>query len=145
MHHDVQPDVSTPAATQKGSAALNILPVHRDLYYGGAWHAPQMGKYFELFSPGTGESIGRAADGSVADVNAAVDSAYEAFPAWRDTAPMERAKCLRRFAAIVRENARELAMLDAIDCGNPVRAMVGDAEIAASQNSALTCHPCFSA
>jgi betaine-aldehyde dehydrogenase len=133
MHHDAQPDVSTPAATQMGSAALKILPVHRDLYYGGAWHAPQLGKYFELFSPGTGQSIGHAADGSVADVNAAVGSAYEAFPAWRDTPPMDRAKCLRRFAAIVRENARELAMLDAIDCGNPVRAMVGDAEIAASQ------------
>jgi acyl-CoA reductase-like NAD-dependent aldehyde dehydrogenase len=46
---------------------------------------------------------------------------------------LERAKSLRRFAGIVRENARELAMLDAIDCGNPVRAMVGDAEIAAAQ------------
>jgi len=40
---------------------------------------------------------------------------------------------LRRFAAIVREHARELATLDAIDCGNPVRAMVGDAEVAALQ------------
>ncbi len=43
------------------------------------------------------------------------------------------AKALRRFAVIVRENARELALLDAIDCGNPVKAMVGDAEIAAAQ------------
>jgi betaine-aldehyde dehydrogenase len=34
---------------------------------------------------------------------------------------------------VVRANARELALLDAIDCGNPVRAMVADAEIAASQ------------
>ena len=36
-------------------------------------------------------------------------------------------------AAIVRENARDLALLDALDCGNPAAAMVGDAEIAAAQ------------
>src|SRR5205814_3395136 len=89
--------------------------------------------YFDLTSPGTGQSLGHAADGSAADVDAAVDSARKAFHAWRDVPPTERAKALRRFAGIIRQHARELATLDAIDCGNPVRAMVGDAEIAASQ------------
>jgi betaine-aldehyde dehydrogenase len=42
------------------------------------------------------------------------------------------AKSLRRFAGIVRESAGT-GNADAIDCGNPVRAMVGDAEIAAAQ------------
>jgi betaine-aldehyde dehydrogenase len=110
-----------------------VLPAHRDLYYGGAWHRPLSGRHYELTSPGTGEPLGRAADAAAADVDAAVDSARKAFPAWRDVPPQERAKALRRFAAIVRENARELATLDAIDCGNPVRAMMGDADIAASQ------------
>ncbi|MEP6942149.1 MAG: aldehyde dehydrogenase family protein [Betaproteobacteria bacterium] len=116
-----------------GGVDTSLLPTHRDHFYGGAWHAPKSGEYFDLSSPGTGESIGRAADGAVEDVDAAVRSARAAFPAWRDTPPLERAKSLRRIAVIVREHARELAMLDAIDCGNPVRAMVGDAEIAASQ------------
>jgi betaine-aldehyde dehydrogenase len=111
----------------------SVLPTHRDVYYGGAWHRPLSGNYFDLISPGTGEPLGHAADASAADVDAAVDSAYSAFPEWRDTPPTERAKSLRRFAGIVRQHARELAMLDAIDCGNPVRAMVGDAEIAAAQ------------
>jgi betaine-aldehyde dehydrogenase len=127
--------LDTPQATADVSAGadLTLLPSHRDLFYGGAWHAPLSGRYFELTSPGTGEALGKAADGADADVDAAVASAHQAFPAWRDTPPLERAKALRRFAEIVRDNTRELAMLDAIDCGNPVRAMLGDAEIAAAQ------------
>ena len=110
-----------------------VLPAHRDLYYGGAWHRPLGGNFFALVSPGTGQSLGHAADASADDVDAAVRSAHEAFSLWRDVPPLERAKSLRAFAAVVRANARELALLDAIDCGNPVRAMVADAEIAASQ------------
>ena len=121
------------ASGAAGIDSRTVLPAHRDHYYAGGWQRPLSGGYFDLTSPGSGESLGRAADGSAADVDAAVASARNAVPGWRDTAPLERAKALRRFAAIVRENARELAMLDALDCGNPVRAMVGDAEIAAAQ------------
>jgi betaine-aldehyde dehydrogenase len=110
-----------------------LLPKHRDLFYGGAWHRPQSGVYYELSSPGSGDALGQAADASEADVDAAVESARTAFHSWKNVPPLERAKALRQFAAIVRENTRELATLDAIDCGNPVRAMVGDAEIAAAQ------------
>jgi len=126
-------DTPQEKADAPASADLSILPSHRDLFYGGDWHAPLSRRYFDLTSPGTGEALGRAADGAEADVDAAVASARQAFAAWRDTPPLERAKSLRRFAEIVRDRARELAMLDAIDCGNPVRAMVGDAEIAAAQ------------
>jgi betaine-aldehyde dehydrogenase len=110
-----------------------LLPRHRDLFYGGTWHRPLAGAYYELSSPGSGEPLGHAADGSSTDVDAAVESARKAFREWKNVPPLERAKALRRFAGIVRENARELATLDAIDCGNPVRAMIGDAEIAAAQ------------
>ena len=134
MATEVQQRPAGEAGAPSGRKPVaSFLPTHRDLYYGGAWRAPLSGKYFDVISPGTGESLGRVADGSMADVDAAVESARQAFPAWRDTPPLERAKLLRRFAAIVRDNAKELATLDAIDCGNPVRAMVGDAEIAASQ------------
>jgi betaine-aldehyde dehydrogenase len=110
-----------------------LLPTHRDLFYGGAWHRPVAGAYYDLSSPGSGQSLGQAADASAADVDAAVESARKAFRAWRSVPPLERAKALRRFAEIVRENTRDLATLDAIDCGNPVRAMIGDAEVAAAQ------------
>ena len=110
-----------------------LLPKHRELFYGGAWHRPVSGAYYDVSSPGSGESLGQAADGAAADVDAAVESARKAFREWRNVPPLERARTLRQFAAIVRDNTRELATLDAIDCGNPVRAMIGDAEIAAAQ------------
>ncbi|UZF95235.1 aldehyde dehydrogenase family protein [Bosea sp. NBC_00550] len=103
------------------------------MFHGGAWHRPASGRTFEVTSPGSGESLGHCADADTNDVDAAVRSAREAFPGWRDTPPLARAKLLRRFAQIVRDNARELALLDAVDCGNPARAMVGDADIASAQ------------
>lgn len=109
----------------------SVLPRRRGLYYGGQWHDTD--QVFSVTSPGNGQSLGTAADASAADVDLAVRAARTAFPAWRDTAPLERARILRRVAQIVRDNARELALLDALDCGNPVAAMVGDAAIAAAQ------------
>ena len=46
--------------------------------------------------------------------------------------PLERADCLRKAAAILRDNAEALAMLDAMNTGNPVAQMVADAKIAAA-------------
>ena len=60
-------------------------------------------------------------------------AAKAAFKEWRRVLPLERAKILRRIAEILRQNANELAMIDAADCGNPVREMVSDAMIAAAQ------------
>lgn len=112
---------------------MSVLPRRRGLYYGGAWHEAEGGARFAVTSPGSGASLGEVADASARDVDAAVAAARKAFPGWRDTPPLERARLLRRMAQIVRDNARELAMLDALDCGNPVAAMVGDAAIAAAQ------------
>jgi len=62
-----------------------------------------------------------------------VASAKAAFPAWRDTPPLERARLLKRIATVLRDHAEELALIDAADCGNPVAEMVKDATIAAAQ------------
>jgi betaine-aldehyde dehydrogenase len=110
-----------------------ILPTHRDVFYGGAWHAPRAGRYTEFFSPGSGDSLGRVAESSPADVDEAVAAAAAAYEEWRLVPPAERAKILRRMAMIVREHAEELAMIDAADSGNPVEEMIGDAHNAASQ------------
>jgi len=109
------------------------LPAHRDLYFGGAWHAPRSGRRDETMNPGTGESLGAVAVGDAADVDAAVAAARRGFEAWRDVAPLERARILRRIAALLREHADELAWIDAANCGNPVREMASDAMVAAAQ------------
>ena len=107
------------------------LPDSRGLYYGGAWHEA-VGGTAETFSPSTGESLGSVGLADAADVDAAVQAARDGFHTWRDVVPIERARILREAARIVREHGEELALIDAADCGNPIREMVRDAVIAAT-------------
>ena len=125
--------MNTPVQPKNLKAVPLNLPEHRDVFYGGEWHKPKSGHYAEAINPGTGESLGPFADGGAADVDAAVGAAKRAFEGWRNTPPFERARLLKRVANVLRENAEELAMIDAADCGNPVHEMVMDATVAANQ------------
>ncbi len=109
------------------------LPDHRSLYYGGAWHEPSAGATAPVISPGNGAPLGEVAEASATDIDRAVAAARDGFREWRAVKPAERAKILCRMAQIVRDNALELAAIDAADCGNPVKAMLGDADIASAQ------------
>ena len=109
------------------------LPSHRDLYHGGAWHPPARGRYLERTSPGTGEALGRIADATAEDVDAAVASARAGFKIWSRLAARERGQRLRQLGATLRQHADELALIDAIDGGNPVRELLHDIQIAADQ------------
>jgi len=91
------------------------LPAHRDLYYAGGWHAPRDGGYAVLTSPGSGESLGHAAEATAADVDAAVASARAGFRQWARVLPSERAKIMKRIAALLRQHAEEMALIDATD------------------------------
>lgn len=110
----------------------DALPVQRELYYAGGWHAPLSGEWQDVASPATGEALGRIAWAGAADVDAAVRAAHDGFRAWRSVRPLERARILREAAAIVRAHGEELALIDAADCGNPVRELVKDAGFAAA-------------
>jgi betaine-aldehyde dehydrogenase len=108
-----------------------ILPQHNALYYGGAWHAPVAGVYAETFNPAYNEAITTAPVAEARDVDAAVRAAQAAFPAWAATPPIERGRLLRKAAAVLREHAQELALLDSLDNGNPVSILSKDAGFAA--------------
>jgi betaine-aldehyde dehydrogenase len=120
-------------APSNATVAAMALPTNRGAYYGGAWHEPKSGRFVDTMSPGTGLSLGKVADAGAEDIDAAVKAAKAAFKDWRRVLPLERAKILRRIAEVLRQNANELAMIDAADCGNPVREMESDAMIAAAQ------------
>jgi len=120
----------TPDLSDRVAAAL---PTQRGLFYDGRWHEPLSGLQARSANPATQQDLGAYAVAGPADVDAAVRSAVAAAPGWRDIAPLERGALLRRAAAIVREHAWELALIDAADCGNPVRQMRDDAVIAATQ------------
>lgn len=108
------------------------LPAQRDLFYGGAFHAPS-GGYGRTANPATQDDLGAMALANAADVDAAVRAAHAAFPAWRAAAPAVRAQALRALAERLRDKASELGWLDAVNCGNPVREMTQDALAAAAQ------------
>ena len=109
-----------------------ILPKHRDLYYDGKWQKPR-GGYQDTFNPATGKSLGPCAEANAEDVDAAVKAAHRAFKSWRAVKPLERAALMRQVAARLRANAEDLAMLDAANCGNPVREMMRDINTAVAQ------------
>ena len=108
-----------------------ILPTHNALYYAGAWHEPLAGGYAQTLNPAYNEPITTAPVADADDVDAAVRAAHAAFPAWAATPPAERGRLLRRAAAVLREHAQPLAVLDALNNGNPVTALAHDAGFAA--------------
>lgn len=108
-----------------------ILPEHRSLYYGGAWHEPISGAYDETINPAYNEAITVVPVADVTDVDAAVQAAQAAFPAWAATLPIERGRLLRLAASELREHSEELALLDSLNNGNPVSILAKDAGFAA--------------
>jgi betaine-aldehyde dehydrogenase len=110
-----------------------VLPTQQGQFWGGQWHSRTQAESLLTINPSTGKVLASVQVASPSDVDAAVRSARQAFPTWATTPPLERARLLREAAARIRANAVDLALLDAADCGNPVKAMVFDAEIAATQ------------
>jgi acyl-CoA reductase-like NAD-dependent aldehyde dehydrogenase len=83
----------------------------------------------DTYDPSTGRVLAAVPDASAADVARAVAAAAAAQPAWQRIGHAGRAACFAEFGALVETHLEELAMLDAIDCGNPVAAMRVDAQI----------------
>lgn len=74
-----------------------------------------------LINPTTGEEIDHSpAPASLEEADAAIARAHDAFPAWRDIAPGERARLLRAFAAVVDAHLEELAQLEVLNAGHTI-------------------------
>jgi aldehyde dehydrogenase (NAD+) len=90
-------------------------------FIGGKWQAPSEGKYFETSDPATGEKIAEVAEGSAADVGAAVKAARTALSVWQGFSSHERAKYLYALARQIQKHSRRLSVLETIDNGKPIR------------------------
>ena len=90
-------------------------------FIGGSWQPPREGRYFDTVDPSTGEKIAEVAQGSAADVGAAVKSARGALRAWQGLSPHSRARFLYALARQVQKHSRRLAVLETIDNGKPIR------------------------
>src|SRR5687768_12485448 len=85
-----------------------------------AWTRAASGKVLEVVNPATGETMGRVAHAGVPDLDRAVAAAARGFAVWRRMPAMDRAKVMRRAAALVRERADEIARLMTLEQGKPL-------------------------
>ena len=97
------------------------LDARYDLYINGQWVPASDGKVFTAYNPATGEKLAECAEATKEDVDAAVNAAWAAFPAWRDMGIAERAGILEKIADIIDENAELLATIESMDNGKPIR------------------------
>ena len=73
-----------------------------------------------VLNPATEEAIAELPSAGVEETDAAVAAAKAALPAWRAVAPADRARLLRRLAALVEEHGEELALLETRNVGKPI-------------------------
>ncbi|MDI9897393.1 aldehyde dehydrogenase family protein [Rhodococcus sp. IEGM 1381] len=96
---------------------------------GGQLVDSESGATQQVLDPSTGDKLTDIPRGTTADVEAATRAAQKAQPAWADLGVAGRARCFATFADLISRNRERLAMLDAIDCGNPVTAMRTDIDL----------------
>jgi aldehyde dehydrogenase (NAD+) len=92
-----------------------------DHFIDGAFRVPAKGVYFDTLDPSTGEPLAAVAQGSAADIDAAVKAARGALPEWQALTPHTRARYLYALARQVQKHSRRLAVLETMDNGKPIR------------------------
>ena len=90
-------------------------------WIGGQWVKPVKGNYFEDISPVNGKPFCEIARGTAEDIDAALDAAHKAAPAWGKTSTTERAAVLNKIADVIDANTEMLAVAETWDNGKPVR------------------------
>jgi len=93
------------------------------LFIGGEWQDAASGATFPSYNPSTGEVLAEVAEGAEEDVDRAVSSARAAFEdsEWATMLPRKRGRLLHRIADAIEERADELARLESMDNGKPLR------------------------
>ena len=105
----------------ESASAARIDPQY-ELFIDGKWQQPQSGKYFETINPANEQILSRVAEADDKDVDKAVRAARNAYEkVWKKTTPAERGKYIFRIARILQEKARELAIIETLDGGKPIR------------------------
>jgi aldehyde dehydrogenase (NAD+) len=107
-----------PAPESRDSASLK--PSY-DLFVGGEFVAPGDGTRVQTINPANEEPLAEVAFAGPKDVARAVEAARAAAPGWRALPPLERGKYLFRIARLIQERARELAVVESLDGGKPIR------------------------
>ncbi len=109
------------APAPESRAVVDISP-HYGLFINGKFVEPRSGNYLKTINPASEEVLSEISEAGQADVDAAVSAARKAFTkVWGPMAGRDRAKYLFRIARIIQERSRELAVLESLDNGKPIR------------------------
>ena len=112
--------MATPAVKFTPPKLAQIRP--GKLLIDGRWVEAQSSKRFEVLNPATGQILTTVAEGDKADVDLAVGAARRAFEgAWAKMAPRDRQRLVWKVGDLILENADELAELESLDNGKPIR------------------------
>ncbi|HXY50823.1 MAG TPA: aldehyde dehydrogenase family protein [Terriglobales bacterium] len=87
----------------------------------GQWQQPAASEYFETLDPSSGEKLASVAQGSAADIDAAVSAARAAVAEWQALTPHSRARYLYGLARLLQKHSRRFAVLETLDNGKPIR------------------------
>ncbi len=104
------------------SAALLKLQDQYELFIDGKWQAPLSKKYFDSINPSDESKLAKIAWANEADTDVAVKAARTAYEnVWSKLSGAQRGKYLFRIARLMQEQAKELAILETLDGGKPIR------------------------
>lgn len=112
------PFVYAPAPESR--AVVDLAPSY-GLFIDGEFTEAADGQVFKTLSPSTEEVLSEVARAGAEDVDRAVRAARRAFGPWSALPGAERAKYLFRIARIIQERSRELAVLETLDNGKPIK------------------------
>lgn len=84
---------------------------------GGKWTHVDAARYADVWNPSSGETIAQTPMCSAADVDRAVQAALKAFPSWRETPIVDRARIMFRFHSLLLAHADEIARIVSLEHG----------------------------
>ncbi|MFF3453153.1 aldehyde dehydrogenase family protein [Streptomyces sp. NPDC002730] len=108
------------APAPESRSIVDIAPSY-GLFIDGEFTDAADGKVFKTVSPSTEEVLAEVAQAGAEDVDRAVKAARKAFEKWSALPGSERSKYLFRIARIIQERSRELAVLETLDNGKPIK------------------------
>ncbi|MCW5732156.1 MAG: aldehyde dehydrogenase [Alphaproteobacteria bacterium] len=115
--------MSATATLDDWKSRAASLSIRGQAFIGGKSEASETGKTFDCVSPIDGKVIAKVAACEAPDVEKAVRAARAAFESgvWSNMAPAKRKRVLLKFADLILKNRDELALLETLDVGKPIR------------------------
>ncbi len=98
---------------------MSTAPTYK-YYASGTWREADSGELFDVHEPYSGNLFARVPAGGRKDAQAAIDAAANAFPAWAETTPAERARLFFKAAEVVKRRRGEIARMLARETGSTI-------------------------